>query len=71
MSEFECGADWLDRLGTRRLRLKVGVRLDRRTSWSAWLHHSPEVPVRGWPGFLIWRIVSLLSVDVEGWTAVL
>ena len=35
----------------------MGVRLDRRTSWSAWFHHPPHVgPVMEWPGFLFWMI---------------
>ena len=67
--EFERGAERLDRLGTGRLRLRVGVCLDGRMSWSAWIHHPPPGPVLEWPVFLIWTIFFPLIVDVESWTA--
>ena len=65
----EWGADWLDRLGTRRLRLSMRVSLDERTSWLVWFHHPPVVPVLEWPGLLTWRIFLPLDVNVKGWTA--
>lgn len=51
------------------LRLRVGVRLDGRMSWSAWLHLPPVVPVLEQPGSLLWRIFLPWDIDVKGWAS--